>query len=128
MVLIAFLLGLGSTNHQMSFASRCLPWPFSVFWHNHGRLLNWKSVAIVAGGLVVGVGLGAALQGLGLAPASPVAVHGSPSPWWPSSCLRGVAVAGTIFLLIGFSVQLLFVPIRLGPEPDHRRGGSGSAW
>ena len=115
MVLIAFLLGLGSTNHQMSL----LPLPalaVFVFWHNHGRLLNWKSVAIVAGGLVIGVGLGAALQGLGwplprlwlyTGVLSVVAVVLSPR----------VAVAGTVFLLIGFSVQLLFVPIRSAQNP-----------
>jgi hypothetical protein len=115
MVLIAFLLGLGSTNHQMSL----LPLPALaafVFWHNHGRLLNWKSVAIVAGGLVVGVGLGAALQGLGW----PL-----PRLWLYTGVLAAVAVvlsprvavAGTVFLLIGFSVQLLFVPIRSAQNP-----------
>ena len=115
MVLIAFLLGLGSTNHQMSL----LPLPALaafVFWHNHGRLLTWKSVAIVAGGLVVGVALGAALQGLGW----PL-----PRLWLYTGVLAvvavvlspRVAVAGTVFLLIGFSVQLLFVPIRSAQNP-----------
>ncbi len=115
MVLIAFLLGLGATNHQMSL----LPLPalaVFVFWHNHGRLLTWKSVAIVAGGLVVGVVLGGALTGLGwplprmwlyTGVVAVVAVVLSPR----------VAVAGTVFLLIGFSVQLLFVPIRSAQNP-----------
>jgi len=114
-VLIAFLLGLGATNHQMSL----LPLPalaVLVLWHNHARLLSWKGLAYVAGGLLVGLLLGLALGGVGW----PL-----PHVWLYTGALAlvavvlspRVAVAGTLFLLIGFSVQLLFVPIRSAQNP-----------
>ncbi len=69
LILIAFLLGLGATNHQMSL----LPLPalgVFILWHRWRALLNWK---LLAGGLA--------------------------------------------FAIIGFSVQLLFVPIRSAQNP-----------
>ncbi|MEE8572707.1 MAG: DUF2723 domain-containing protein, partial [Gemmatimonadota bacterium] len=114
-VLIAFLLGLGATNHQMSL----LPLPalvVFVLWHNHGRLLSWKSAAIVTGGLVVGVIIGAALEGLGWPLPRIWLFAGGISIVWVVLSPR-VAVAGTLFLLVGFSVQLLFVPIRSAQNP-----------
>ncbi len=115
MVLIAFLLGLGATNHQMSL----LPLPalaVFVLWHNHKRLLSWKSAAIVTGGLVVGVVIGAALEGLGWPLPRIWLFAGAISIVWVVLSPR-VAVAGTAFLLVGFSVQLLFVPIRSAQNP-----------
>jgi hypothetical protein len=114
-VLIAFLLGLGATNHQMSL----LPLPALaafVLWHNHGRLLTWRSVAIVCGGLVAGVVIGAGLGAVGW----PL-----PRVWLYTGALAlvavvlspRVAVAATVLLLVGFSVQLLFVPIRSAQNP-----------
>ena len=114
-VLIAFLLGLGATNHQMSL----LPLPalvVFVLWHNHRRLLSWKSAAIVAGGLVLGVVIGAALEGLGWPLPRIWLFAGGISIVWVVLSPR-VAVAGTLFLIVGFSVQLLFVPIRSAQNP-----------
>ncbi len=68
-ILVAFLLGLGATNHQMSL----LPLPalgLFVLWHDWRTLLRWKLV--------------------------------------------GVAL---LFAVIGFTVQLLFVPIRSAQNP-----------
>ena len=115
MVLIAFLLGLGATNHQMSL----LPLPalaVFVLWHNHGRLLSWKSVAIVSGGLAVGVALGAAMQGLNW-PLPNLWVYTGGIALVSVVLSPRVAVASTLFLVIGFSVQLLFVPIRSAQNP-----------
>ena len=114
-VLIAFLLGLGATNHQMSL----LPLPalgVFVLWHNHGRLLAWRSLAIVAGGLVAGVAIGAALGGVGW-PLPRVWLYTGGIALIAVVLSPRVAVAGTVFLLIGFSVQLLFVPIRSAQNP-----------
>ena len=87
-----------------------------VLWHNHGRLLSWKSAAIVTGGLVVGVIIGAALEGLGWPLPRIWLFAGGISIVWVVLSPR-VAVAGTLFLLVGFSVQLLFVPIRSAQNP-----------
>jgi hypothetical protein len=87
-----------------------------VLWHNHGRLLSWKSAAIVAGGLVGGVVIGAALEGLGWPLPRVWLFAGGISIIWVVLSPR-VAVAGTLFLIVGFSVQLLFVPIRSAQNP-----------
>jgi hypothetical protein len=114
-VLIAFLLGLGATNHQMSL----LPLPALaalVLWHNHGKLLAWRSAAIIGGGLVVGVLVGAALGGLGW-PLPRLWLYAAGfTVVWTALSLR-VAAIGTALLLVGFSVQLLFVPIRSAENP-----------
>jgi hypothetical protein len=114
-LLIAFLLGLGATNHQMSL----LPLPalaVFVLWHNHDRLLRWQSIAIVVGGLVGGVVLGAAMTGIGWPlPRLWLLCAGFAVVWVVLS--PRVAVFGTLFLLIGFSLQLLFVPIRSAQNP-----------
>ncbi|MFQ5746100.1 MAG: DUF2723 domain-containing protein [Gemmatimonadota bacterium] len=68
-VLIAFLLGLGATNHQMSIMP-LLALGVYVLWHRWRTILRWR---LVLGGLA--------------------------------------------FALIGFSVQLLFVPIRSARNP-----------
>jgi len=115
MVLIAFLFGLGATNHQMSL----LPLPalaVFVLWHNHGRLLNWKSAAIVSGGVVAALIIGFALRGIGWPLPGLWLFAGGISVVWVVLSPR-VAVAGTLFLLVGFSVQLLFVPIRSAQNP-----------
>jgi hypothetical protein len=69
LILIAFLLGLGATNHQMSL----MPIPalgMFILWHRWKTLLNWR-----------------------------------------------VLVGGLTFAIVGFSVQLLFVPIRSAQNP-----------
>ena len=87
-----------------------------VLWHNHGRLLSWKSAAIVSGGLAVGVALGAAMQGLSW-PLPNLWVYTGGIALVSVVLSPRVAVASTLFLVIGFSVQLLFVPIRSAQNP-----------
>lgn len=69
LVLVAFLLGLGATNHQMSL----LPLPalgLFLLWHDWQTILRWKLIG-----------------------------------------------AATAFFIVGFTVQLLFVPIRSAQNP-----------